>query len=80
MTSRLFRQASIPAETAKEVVAIIREHPEVGYRTLSEFVRAGTSAHLRAVEAHLALRTLRHTAELGAGAVEALLRDAGVRP
>ena len=70
-----YRQACIPAGLAKEVVRIAREHPEFGYRTLSEFVRTATIEHMRQVHTQLALNALWATAELGADAVHALIRD-----
>lgn len=74
-TSRLFRQASIPAELAKEVVAVVQSHPELGYRTLSEFVRAATAEKLRLAHLQLATRSLWLTADLGADAMDALVQD-----
>lgn len=70
-----FRQASIPADLAREAARITREHPELGYRTVSEFVRTATIAQMRHVHTQLALNALWATAELGADAVHALLRD-----
>lgn len=75
MTSREFRQAVIPAELAKEVVAVIQAHPELGYRTLSEFVRGATAEKLRLTHLQLATRAIWQTADLGSEAMAALIRD-----
>lgn len=72
---REFRQAVIPSELAKEVVAVIQAHPELGHRTLSDFVRGATAEKLRLAHLQLALRSLWHTADLGSEAMDALIRD-----
>lgn len=70
-----FRQAVIPSELAKEVVQVIQRHPELGFRTLSEFVRSATAEKLRLAHLQLAMRALWETSELGADAMDALVRD-----
>lgn len=70
-----FRQAVVPAELAKEVVQVIQSHPELGFRTLSDFVRAATADKLRLAHLQLAMRALWQTSDLGADAMDALIRD-----
>lgn len=53
-----YRQAGLPAELAKEVVQLIRAHPELGFRSLSEFARHAIIDKLRTVKAGLALDDL----------------------
>lgn len=60
---------------AKEVVQVIQQHPELGHRTLSDFVRFATAERLRLVHLHLAMRALWRTSDLGAEAMDALVRD-----
>ncbi len=70
-----YRQAGLPAELAKQVVALIREHPELGFRSLSEFARHAIIEQLRLVHLHLGVKALWATTELGAQAVEAVIKD-----
>lgn len=70
-----FRQVRVPADLAGEVVALLRDNPFLGYRTLSDFVRSATADKLRLTHLQLGMRSLWLTSELGADAVDALLRD-----
>lgn len=70
-----FRQTRIPADLAEEIVRLLEDNPCLGYRTLSDFVRAATIERLRSAHAQVALRAIHATTELGADAVEALLLD-----
>ncbi len=70
-----FRQAGIPADLAKEIVYLIKVHPQLGYRSLSEFARIGIIEHLRLTRMQLALEAIWATAELSADALDAMLRD-----
>ncbi len=74
-TGSNYRQAGLPADLAKSVVDLISGHPELGFRTLSEFVRHATIEQLRLTHLHLGVRALWMTTELGAEAVEAVIRD-----
>ncbi len=56
-------------------MAIIRDHPELGFRSLSEFARHAIIEQLRLVHLHLGVRALWSTAELGAEVVEAVIKD-----
>lgn len=76
MTGRTFRQAAVPAELARGgVVAVIRAHPELGHRALSEFARAATAEKLRLAHLQLATRAFWFTSDLGAEAMNAVIRD-----
>lgn len=70
-----YRQPSIPVELADAIDDRIKTHPELGFRTLSEFVRHAAIEQLRLLDLHLALKAIWATTELGADAVDALLRD-----
>lgn len=73
--NREFRQAVIPAELAKEIVAIIQAHPELGHRTLSDFIRCAAQDRIQRVHVQVAMRALSETCALGAEAITQLLRD-----
>ena len=57
------RATSLPAELAEEVESRIREHPDLGYSDLEEFVHHAVLDKLRAVDAQLALRAVQERAE-----------------
>lgn len=70
-----FRQAGLPADLAKEIVHIITQHPELGFRSLSEFARHAIIEQLRLTKIGLAVDGLYATSKLGHDVLLGVLKD-----